>query len=92
MTEEIRNLGLILEYYQHQDHDLRSVRHGYLDAAQLCDAIAADIRAEHTVKGKVTKRGEELAQAVTRAGDAIWLMRRDLLIQQCRKERGRPPA
>lgn len=58
--------------------DRGAVRSGHSDAAHMCDAIARDIEREHTVRGKVTKRGQELAAAVKAAADAIWAMREKL--------------
>lgn len=40
----------------------------------MCDAVAADIRREHTRQRRVTKEGEAMAAAIKRASDAIWAM------------------
>ncbi len=55
--------------------DALSIKSAYGDAAHMCDAVAADIEAAHTVRGRVTNRGKELADAVRNAGCVIWTMR-----------------
>lgn len=64
-------------FYQrnHNSYDLSSVRAGLGDAAVICDSIAIDIAAEHTICGKQTKLGMELVSAVKRAANAVWAMR-----------------
>lgn len=52
-----------------------AMRSGIGDAAHLCDAIERDIRAEHTVRGRVTNLGQQLAAVAKRCGDAVWEMR-----------------
>lgn len=44
----------------------------------MCDAVARDIQEAHRKRGKVTKLGLQLAQAVELAGNAIWQMREKL--------------
>ncbi len=56
------------------------VMSGWGDAAHMCDAIAADILREGTVRGKVRKDARAQAAAVKRAGDAIWAMRETVKI------------
>ena len=78
-TNEDRHLTFTLGYYgRSKTYTRSSVRSGHCDAAHMCDAIAADIEAEHTTRGRVTKEGKALAAAVKRAGDAIWTMREKL--------------
>ena len=68
-----------LDFYGHNRvGQLVAVRSAHGDAAHMCDAIAADILAENTVRGRVTERGKLMAAAVKRAGDAIWAMREKL--------------
>ncbi len=65
-----------MDYYiRHCLGQLSAIRSAHGDAAHMCDAIAEDIRREHTRGGRVTKRGEDMALAVKRAGDAIWALR-----------------
>ncbi len=77
MTQQERHERFTRKHYRSfKGYDPGSVRSGHSDAAHMYDAIAADILVEHTVRGKVTKRGQELAAAVKRAGDAVWAMRK----------------
>lgn len=77
-TAQERHQAFTLGYYDRSpSSDLRAVISAHGDAAHMCDAIAADIRREHTVKrgwksGQVSDAGEAMASAVERAGDAIW--------------------
>lgn len=66
-------LTLALEIYR-KPNERAAMRGALGDAAALCDAIAADIGNQHRSKGRVTKRGQELAMVVTRAADAIFDM------------------
>ena len=79
-TAQERHRTFILENdFQFSSLDLKAVISAYGDAAHMCDAVAADIRREHTVKrgwkaGQVSDAGEAMASAVKRAGDAIRAM------------------
>ena len=75
---EQAHLAFTVKHYDLSERDAGPVRAGHGDAAHMCDAIAADILREHTVRGKVTKQGRALAAACKRCGDAIWNMREKL--------------
>lgn len=63
-------------FYSRSPHfDEASVRSAYGDAAHMCDAIAADIESAYTKRGRVTKEGKALANALRNAGEVIWAMR-----------------
>lgn len=78
-TQEAKHIAFTRQYYlRHRLFDHGLVQGAHSDAAHMCDALAADIRREHTRRGRVTKEGEALAAAVKRAGDAIWKMRSEI--------------
>jgi len=63
-----------LNSYRTREH--RAAMRGALgDAAVLCDALARDIAAENSSRGRQTKRGQQLEAIAKRCGDAIWAMR-----------------
>lgn len=73
---EQRHMEFTQRHYAIMQHySVADVRSGYGDAAHMCDALAADIEAAHTTRGKVTKQGKALADAVRAAGNVIWAMR-----------------
>lgn len=75
-TEQQKHLDFTARFYVTCPPLSRTtIRSGHNDSAHMCDAIAADILAEHTRRGRTTKHGQALAAAVKRAGDAIWQMR-----------------
>lgn len=45
------------------------------DAAGLCDALASELVAQNTRRGRITKRVAEMAADFKRCGDEIWRMR-----------------
>jgi hypothetical protein len=53
----------------------------------MCDAVAKDILDEHTGPGRKRprRRGVDIAEAIKRAGDAIWEMRDKV---KCTRESG----
>jgi hypothetical protein len=58
-TRQQKHEAWTLEYYKcRPDINCDALRSGYGDAAHMCDAVAADILREHTVRGRVTKRGQ----------------------------------
>lgn len=75
-TAQMRHEKWAVEYadkYHHEDRG--AVLSALSDAAHMCDAISFDLIAEGTVRGKVKKEARLAADAVKRAGDAIWAMR-----------------
>lgn len=69
-----RIMAFSLSAYPTLEH--RAAMRGALgDAAGLCDALARDIAAENSSRGRVTKRGQQLEAIAKRCGDAIWAMR-----------------
>lgn len=67
-------LRMALDIYR-EPNERAAMRGALGDAAALCDAIAIDIGNQNRVRGRITNKGLAMALAVSRAGDAIFMMR-----------------
>jgi hypothetical protein len=73
-------LRMALSIYK-EPNERAAMRCALGDASALCDAIATDIGHQYRSRGRVTKKGRELALVVTRAADAIFAMRNKIPVQ-----------
>ena len=65
-------------YTRHSEEQRSGYRSGLFDAAHMADAIAQEIAAEHTVRGRLTKQGKALEAVAKRVGAAVWRANEDL--------------
>lgn len=79
MSAQERHEAWVIDYFtKYHKKDAAAYRSALGDAAHLCDNIAADVLAEHTIRGRPTKLGRQLEDALKRAGNACWQLRERL--------------
>lgn len=76
MTHQEKHEAFTLKFYKDTTYSMGAVRSGLGDAAHMCDAIARDILSE-SGPGKLRR-----AEAVKRAGDAIWALWEKILADE----------
>jgi hypothetical protein len=88
MTHQAIHEEFALRASKEAGHDPVALRCALANAAHMCDAVAKDILDEHTGPGRKPPRriGRDKADALKRAGDAIWQMREKVKFHAAKKQ------